>query len=74
MSYLKFEDRGATTSGKTRIWSVSNSVSGVLLGWVSWYPSFRKYSFRPEPGTVYDACCLKELGEFVDARTKEHKA
>lgn len=28
MSYLKFEDRGTTPSGKTRRWVVLNSVSG----------------------------------------------
>ncbi len=74
MSYLKFEDRGATPSGKTRRWVVLNSVSGVTLGWVRWHPSFRKYTFESLPGIIYDACCLRDLAEFVDARTQEHKA
>ncbi len=74
MSYLSFEDRGTTPSGKTRRWVVLNSVSGVTLGWIRWFSNFRKYAFSPLSNTVYDACCLKELGEFVDTRTKEHKA
>lgn len=74
MSYLKFEDRGTTESGKTRRWAVSNSVSGIVLGWVQWHPGFRKYAFESLPGMVYDACCLRDLSEFVESRTKEHKS
>lgn len=74
MSYLKFEDRGTTPSGKTRRWVVLNSVSGVALGWVQWAPNFRKYAFESFPSMIYDACCLRDLSEFVEAKTKEHKA
>lgn len=74
MSYLKFEDRGTTPSGKTRRWVVLNSVSGVALGWVQWASNFRKYAFESMPGMIYDSCCLEDLSAFVEARTKEHKA
>jgi hypothetical protein len=33
MSYLKFEDRGTSDSGKTKRWAVLNSMNGVALGW-----------------------------------------
>jgi hypothetical protein len=74
MSYLKFEDRGTSPSGKTKRWVVLNSISGVALGWVQWHPSFRKYAFESLPSIVYDACCLLALAEFVEEKTKEHKS
>ncbi len=73
-SYLKFEDRGTSESGKTKRWSVSNSVSGIQLGWIQWIPSFRKYGFESHPGMVYDSVCLGELANFVATKTWEHKS
>jgi NADH:ubiquinone oxidoreductase subunit len=68
MSYLRFEDRGTSESGKTRRWVVSNALdtgAATPLGWIEWKASWRKYWFCPTNQTGFDAGCLKEIAEFL---------
>jgi hypothetical protein len=54
--------------GKTLKWSCYNKGSGVLLGQVSWYPSWRQYCFFPTPGmqgTVFSSGCLHDVQDFI---------
>lgn len=74
MSYLKFEDRGTSDSGKTKRWAVLNSMNGVALGWVQWYSGFRKYVYEGLPGTKYDAGCLRDIADFTESETNKRKA
>jgi NADH:ubiquinone oxidoreductase subunit len=74
MSYLKFEDRGTSDSGKTKRWVVLNSLSNAALGWVQWYSGFRKYVYEGLPGTKYDAGCMREIANFIEAKTIDHKS
>lgn len=73
MSYLKFEDRGTSDSGKTKRWVVINVQSGVSLGWIGWKASWRKYWFCPINSTGFDALCLYEIADFLTVATVEHK-
>lgn len=59
---------------KTDSWGVS--CKGHPLGTVKWYAGWRRYCFFPtlSTGTLFDASCLKELAEFCDTKTQEHKA
>jgi hypothetical protein len=43
------------------------------LGWVAWFSRWRKYAFYPKPETVYEEDCLRDIAEFCEAKTKEHK-
>jgi hypothetical protein len=78
-SWIKFEDCGQSKSGKTRIWRVmpigASDVSkpGALLGHVSWYSGWRKYVFAPNVNTVFEQDCLRDLADFCERVTKEHK-
>ena len=65
MSYLKYEDRGTSDSGKTRRWVVLNVTTGVSLGWIDWKASWRKYTFSPVPGTTFDSVCLNDIALFL---------
>jgi hypothetical protein len=65
MSYLVFEHKGKSESGKTDRWVVKNSLSDAIIGWVEWYGPFRKYTFSPINGTTFDANCLHEIGGFL---------
>lgn len=65
MSYLSFEDKGTSDSGKTKRWVVHNVTNGVALGWIDWKAGWRKYTFSPLGGTTFDAGCLSEIATFL---------
>jgi hypothetical protein len=72
MSYLVFTDAGKSPSGKTKRWGVGNT-SGTVLGWISWYAPWRKYTFTPGPGMTFDSVCLSEISAFISNETRRHK-
>ena len=66
MSYLIFEHKDKSDSGKTDRWVVKNKLNpDTILGWIEWYAPWRKYWFCPINGTAYDANCLWEISEFL---------
>lgn len=56
---------------KTDIWSIEGR-SGVL-GYVRWHGPWRGYAMFPEPNTIFNATCLRELASFTDEQTRLHK-
>jgi hypothetical protein len=74
VSYLTFADNGRSTSGKTKLWTIV-SGAGAVLGWVGWYAPWRKYcASLANRDVVFDASCFREVADFCEERTKEHKA
>jgi len=74
-THIKFRDKGTSKSGKTRVWGVSTlGENPATLGDVVWFARWRKYVFAPWERTVYEETCLREIAEFCEARTKEHRA
>ena len=66
MSYLIFEHKGKSESGKTDRWVVKNKLNpDAAIGWIEWHAPWRKYWFCPVNGTAYDASCLHEIGDFL---------
>jgi hypothetical protein len=66
MSYLIFEHKGKSESGKTDRWVVKSKLNpDAILGWIEWHAPWRKYWFCPVNGTAYDASCLHEIGDFL---------
>ena len=62
---------------KTEQWIViSNSAIGVLLGEVSWYGPWRKYSFFPNRDLhlVFEQVCLRDIADFCERETKNYRA
>lgn len=57
---------------KTKRWTVE-SKDGVPLGTVAWFSHWRKYTFQPYGATIYEQTCLREVAEFIELRTKEHR-
>jgi len=51
---------------KTNVYSVRNKESGVLLGKIEWYGSWRKYCFFPSDDTVYDRRCMRDINNFIN--------
>ena len=63
-SYLVTRKEGDT--GKTEIHGVFSALHGDRLGTVRWYGAWRQYAFYPEPETIWNRDCLREVAGFLD--------
>lgn len=74
-SFIKFEYDGDSETGKTGIWRVVpvDDAGAVVLGYVRWFGRWRRYSFFPHAGTVYESVCLRDLAAFCDQETNKHR-
>ena len=68
--YIVFHPDGHT--GKTVIYKVVSDTS--VLGEIRWYGPWRCYAFYPEMETVYEKKCLRDIADFCELLTTEHKA
>jgi hypothetical protein len=57
---------------KTRRWAVLTQ-EGAPLGAVRWFSRWRCYAFYPEPGTIYERQCLRDLADFCEEQTQMHR-
>jgi hypothetical protein len=74
VSYIQFNDEGLVhPTAKTKMWGVFNSDSGFRLGSISWFSHWRKYVYHTNSGTVLDPYCLREIADFCEAKTFDHK-
>lgn len=74
-SFIAFAEVATDRPGKTKQWVVKTSDEfGLILGFVRWYTSWRKYCYAPLTETVYEEQCLREIADFVAARTAEQRA
>jgi len=65
---------------KTRVFSIWSKCSGIVLGQIKWYPSWRHYCFiigyRDLLGSeefIFSDRCMLAIGEFIEKLNKEHK-
>ncbi len=68
--YLRFERQPAARL--TTIYKVTNRVFNTRLGEIKWYAPFRKYSFFPEDGLVFDEKCLTDVAGVLKDLTLHH--
>ena len=57
---------------KTKIWNVE-SLDGKILGQVKWFASWRGYAFFPEVNTIFEKTCLRDIADFTEKQTIDHK-
>jgi len=58
---------------KTMVWAVVSIYDKTLLGYIGWFPRFRKFSFFPQKDTVYEEVCLRDIAEFCETMTKRQR-
>lgn len=58
---------------KTKTWWVVNKHSDICIGNIGWFATWRKYSFFPKPDIVFEEDCLRDIADFCETKTKEHK-
>ena len=72
-SHLIVEDKGPwRPKAKTRRYNVY-TLKHALLGNILWYGAWRQYTYFPLDSTLYSHDCLRELAEFCQYLTEEHK-
>lgn len=63
--YIKFEL--VEKKKKTNVYCVIQKQNLELaLGFIKWFPAWRRYCFYPEEGIVFDASCLKSIVKFIE--------
>jgi len=76
-TWIIFVDRGIIPGGKTKLTEVwtrqGDDSAGIKLGTIKWFGRFRKYSWFPEPGTVYEEVCNQEITNFLRLSNIKHK-
>lgn len=72
-THIEFHVWGPDPKRKTATWDVHAKRSGGILGSVKWFARWRKYCFFPAADCVFEETCLREIAEFIVARTREHK-
>jgi len=70
--FLIFFQIGTSSSGLTKRWAVHNTGREVL-GYISWYAPWRRYWYTGLPSVGLDATCLREIADFCEHETLEHK-
>jgi hypothetical protein len=48
---------------------VVQTTEGLHLGYIKFRPQWRKFSFYPDPNTLYEADCLKDIASFCESQT-----
>lgn len=69
-SHLRFDLNPLIAGRLTATWDVCSLQSNVLLGRISWYVHWRRYTYSPAGSQVLDAGCLRELAEFIEGKMK----
>jgi len=59
---------------KTKLFVVNTKGAyPIRLGIIRWWPAWRKYAFWPGTNTLFEEVCLREIADFCEQTTKEHK-
>ena len=61
---------------KTKTWYVeadSSFDTAFSLGIIVWFAKWRCYAFEPSRDTVFEKQCLRDIADFCERKTKEHK-
>ena len=69
--YLEFVE--VKDTGKTKVWQVLSKHHGDVLAVISWYGSWRQYTFRPNPNTIWNTGCLEDVNRFITLQMDARK-
>lgn len=60
-------------TGKTQTYSVDSRSQGLPLGVIKWYGAWRQYTLMPEPETIWNNECLRNVIDFLDGLMRERR-
>lgn len=71
--WIEFFYEGKTVSGKTDLWSVLTIEDRIFVGVIRWWGKWRKYVFVPQPNTLFEQVCLRDIADFCERVTREKR-
>lgn len=71
--WIRFEEFSRSLTGRTTIWEVAEKQSHGVLGQVRWFARWRCYGFYPHRETIFEQQCLRDIADFCEQRTKDHR-
>lgn len=72
-THIYFSFNGVRKSGKTVEYDVNTNDETDWLGTVSWFGRWRCYAFNPAPMTVFEKVCLRDIANFCELLTRQHR-
>lgn len=63
--WLTFQQVPTPTERKTKLFRIYNTESGILLGEIKWFGTFRAYSFFPAADCIFETTCLGDISDFI---------
>lgn len=60
--------------GVTKRWEIHAKQGDVVIGRIVWSNGWRRYVLQPGYPTEWEQDCLRDVAEFLEARTSERKA
>ena len=70
--YLEFVTQ-VVEGKKTLLTKVYSRRNGALLAEIKWYGPWRQYCFFPNPHTIWNPACLKEVNDVIETLMKRHR-
>jgi hypothetical protein len=72
--YIQFIYHGNSLSGKTKTWLVATiEDENDRIGEIKWFGPWRCYAFFPSDKTVFEKKCLRNIANFCEIETLDHK-
>jgi len=69
IAFHLYEDTGKTK----KYLVVTKECFPKKLGEIKWFGKWRKYSFFPEPNTIFENQCLNDIIKFIEKLMLERK-
>ena len=70
--YCVMKETDPNSGPAERSWDI-HSKKNFLLGSVAWLASWRRYVFVPANNVMFEEQCLRDIAQFIESATKEHK-
>jgi len=70
-THIRFDE--LTPNPATKRWAVMPRDGSAQIGGISWYGPWRKYCFIPMPNCTFEQVCLREIADFIDTQTRQHR-
>lgn len=61
--HLRFDEVHSNTT--KRNFCIYNIMNQGLIGYINWYPKWRKYVLTSATNIIYDTKCLEDITKFI---------
>lgn len=73
-TYMLFERNYEVETGKTEVWSIYSLKNDTRLGSIKWFGRWRQYALFPEPESIFNSACLRDIENVIQMRMSAWRA